>query len=203
MLELDHIAVAGETLGAATAHVEDCLGQPMGPGGQHAHFATHNRLLGMEPALYLEAIAIDPTVPRPPYARWFGLDAFRGAPRLDKWILRTDDLDAAIHALPMAGEAVALSRGNLRWSMAVPRDGMLPFDGLFPALIQWHSDTPPGLSLAKPALSMSGLTVRHPEAEALRALLDPYLDAPLVSFETGAPGLEATLQSLGRTVTLR
>ena len=35
-----------------------------------------------------------------------------------------------------------LSRGDLRWQMAVPGDGILPFDNMFPALMQWHSPHP-------------------------------------------------------------
>ncbi|MFW2542065.1 VOC family protein [Primorskyibacter sp. 2E107] len=196
VLELDHIAVAGETLEEAVDHIEARLGRVMWPGGRHTRFATHNALLGLDPQLYIEAIAIDPQAPPPPDARWFGLDRFRGAARLDKWICRVPDLDAALEALPMAGRKVALERGGLRWSMAVPLDGMLPFDGLFPALIQWHGDAPaPGYVLASDGHRLTRLTVAHPEAEALRALLLPHLDAPLVAFETAAePGLRAEIQ---------
>ena len=111
MLTLDHIAVLGETLEEAAHHVEAALGLPMMPGGAHARFGTHNRLLGLAPALYLEAIAIDPAAPPPGHPRWFGLDAFAGPARLDKWICRVDDLGAVLEALPMAG---ALQRLPLR-----------------------------------------------------------------------------------------
>jgi hypothetical protein len=194
MLLLDHIAVAASTLEAGVAHVEQVLGTRMGPGGRHARFGTHNRLMGLEPGLYLEAIAVDPDAPQPADARWFGLDAFAGPPRLDKWILRCDDLAAALSALPMAGRPVALSRGDLAWTMAVPEDGMLPFDGLFPALLEWHVDRPPGAALPASGCRLERLVVRHPEAGALEALLAPMLDAPLVRFESAeAPGLAAEL----------
>ena len=92
MFELDHIAVAGETLAEAVAHSEAALGIPIGPGGQHTHYATHNRLVGLADGLYFEAIAADPSQPKPTYPRWFGLDAFQGPTRLDKWILRCEDI---------------------------------------------------------------------------------------------------------------
>ncbi len=202
MLVLDHIAVLGETLAEAAAHVEDVLGQPMNPGGAHGRFGTHNQLLGMDPDLYIEAISIDPSAPPPPDARWFGLDAFKGPARLDKWICRVDDLDAALTALPMAGRRLELERGDLRWSMAVPEDGQLPFDGMFPALIQWHSAVPPGKALPAADMRLVQLTVSHPRAMDMAALLAPHLDAPLVSFETGEAGLSAEIALSGEHVTL-
>ena len=194
MLELDHIAVLGGTLAQAVAHVEAALGLSMGPGGRHARYGTHNRLIGLAPQVYLEAIAIDPEAPAPKDARWFGLDSFDGPARLDKWIARVPDIDAAIAALPMAGRRVDLERDGLRWSMAVPPDGELPYDGMFPALIQWHVPVPPGQSLPPNGLRLDALTVKHPQASALETLLTPHLDAPLVRFETTPlPSLTAHL----------
>lgn len=71
MLTLDHIAMVGETLEEAAHAVETALGVAMQTGGQHARFATHNRLLGLADGLYLEAIAIDPGAPQPACPRWF------------------------------------------------------------------------------------------------------------------------------------
>lgn len=203
MLELDHIAVLGETLDEAAAHVERALGVPMVPGGQHERFGTHNRLLGLSPELYIEAIACDPTLAPPADARWFGLDHFSGPPRLDKWVLRCDDIDAALRVLPMAGRPVRLQRGDLAWTMAVPEDGLLPFDGLFPALLQWRSPVPPGKTLAASGLALEGLTVSHPEADALRDLLAPHLDAARIAFQSGAPGLRADIRTPQGSVTLQ
>lgn len=203
MLELDHIAVAGTTLAQAAAHVEAALGLPPGPGGRHARYGTHNRLLGLAEGLYLEAIAIDPEAPAPPDPRWFGLDAFRGPARLDKWICRVPDIDAAIAVLPGAGRRVDLARDALRWSMAVPEDGLLPYDGLFPALIQWHSPVPPGRSLPSCGLRLDRLTLAHPQAEALAALLAPHLrDDRLCFVPAEAPGLGARLSGPSGAVTL-
>ncbi|MFZ7090117.1 VOC family protein [Primorskyibacter sp. 2E233] len=204
MLELDHIAVLGESLEEAVELIERAFGLPMLPGGNHARFGTHNQLLGMAPQLYIEAIAIDPGALPPPDARWFGLDTFLGPAKLNKWICRVPDMDAALEALPMAGRKVELTRGALSWTMAVPLDGELPFDGMFPAFIQWLGDVPaPGKAMSSGSLELKALTVRHPEAAALGALLEPLLDAPLVRFEQAEePGLAARIAVDGEEIVL-
>ena len=105
-------------------------------------------------------------------------------------------MDAALNALPMAGKPVDLERGRLRWVMSVPEDGRLPYDGVFPALIEWKSPVPAGAILSASGTQLEKLEVIHPEAKALEALLGPHLDAPLVSFVSGPkPGLRAELRT--------
>lgn len=185
MFELDHIAVAGETLEDAVAHSEAALGVPLAAGGQHTHYATHNRLLGLEEGVYFEAIAPDPSQAKPAYPRWFGLDDFKGPARLDKWILRCDDIAAARAAFPEAGERVHLTRGAVSWTMLVPRDGRLPFGGQFPAIIQWHTDTPPGRTLASAGLRLDTLTIHGPDAGDLSARLAPWFEDARVRYHAG------------------
>ncbi|PKQ11156.1 MAG: polyphosphate kinase [Alphaproteobacteria bacterium HGW-Alphaproteobacteria-1] len=191
-MHLDHLAVAGESLDAAAAHLEASLGLPLQPGGAHARFGTHNRLLGLEDGLYLEAIAIDPNAPAPDGPRWFDLDRLQGAPHLRTWIARVDDLDATLTRHPDAGESLALERGDLRWRMAVPPSGVLPFDNLFPALIEWQGTAHPAQRLAPSGARLSRLIVTHPEAAALRAALFDLTD-PRVVIEPGAPALRAEI----------
>ncbi|MCW9043527.1 MAG: VOC family protein [Pseudopelagicola sp.] len=191
---LDHLAVAGETLEAAVAHVEEALGVEMGPGGQHVHFGTHNRLIGLEEGLYLEAIAIDPEAEALPYRRWFALDDFRGGARIGNWICRVDDLEAALRDLPDgAGQPVDLARGDLRWRMAVPPDGRLPCDGAFPAVIQWQVETLPGDSLPGKGVRLERFEIAHPEAQWLRDVVP--LDDARVVFVEGAPQMQATFDT--------
>ncbi|MHA6324043.1 VOC family protein [Roseivivax sp. CAU 1753] len=203
MLRLDHIAVLGTTLKDAADHCAAAFGAPLGPGGQHAVFATHNRLLGLADGLYVEAIAIDPDAPKPDRARWFGLDAFSGPPRLARWIARVPDMAQALAVLPEAGAPVALQRGGLSWVMAVPASGLTPFDGLFPALIEWKNPKPAGDLLPSSGWSLQTLTIWHPEATRLSDRLAPHLDAPRVRFEDGPCGLRATLTGQGREICLR
>lgn len=196
MMELDHLVVAGETLEEAAVHTELALGSVLQPGGRHLTFGTHNRLMGLGQGQYLEAIAIDPSLPAPDFPRWFGLDSFKGPARLDKWVCRVTDIEAALAALPMAGRPIELQRDALRWTMAVPEDGVLPFDGVFPALIQWHGATMPGLTLTSQGFSLEQLDVLHPEAEALEALLAPFLIAPKVRFvQASSAALRANIKT--------
>ena len=182
MITFDHFAVSGPDLAAASAHVEAALGLSTVPGGEHVHFGTHNRLMGLGRD-YLEAIATDPAADTLPYPRWFDLDRFTGAPRLTNWICRTDDLDATLSALSVdAGTPVALSRGELRWRMAVPADGILPFDGAFPALIEWEDSAHPATRLPDSGARLKQFEIGHPEADALAALLAPILDDPRIRF---------------------
>lgn len=197
-MELDHIAVAGETLAEATAHVETALGVSLQQGGEHAVFHTHNTLLGLADGLYLEAIAINPVAPLPERPRWFDLDRFSGQARLTNWICRCDDLDATLAALPEGyGAPVSLQRGDLRWRMAVPADGVLPFDNCAPALIEWEGDAHPAARLTACGARLAKLTVMHPDAEQLRCVLAPHLSDARVHFETGPAGLEARFEVAG------
>lgn len=186
---LDHLAVAGETLEDASAHVEEALGVRLLEGGKHEKFGTHNRLLGLKDGLYLEAIAIDPQAPNPERTRWFDLDRFEGQPRLTNWICRVPDIEAALSMFPDgAGQPIDLTRGTLCWRMAVPPNGRLPFDNLFPALIQWQGDLHPAQMLQDSLCRLRRLVVSHPDAMALARHLG---DLDQVDFESGPAALLA------------
>ena len=189
MLALDHIAVRADSLQAGREAVEAALGVTLQPGGRHARFGTHNLLLGLDDGLYLEVIAIDPDAAAPDGARWFDLDCFAGCPRPGPWVCRCGDLDTALAQFPQVGRAVALSRSDLRWRMAVPENGALPFDNLFPALIQWQGGRHPAARLAPSGLRLARMTLSHPRAGDLAALLSPVLDDSRLAFVSGAPGL--------------
>ncbi len=194
-MRLDHIAIAGRTLEEAVDWTESSLDVPLQSGGAHQVYGTHNRLLGLEDGVYLEAIASDPSTPPLPYARWFDLDRFEGPPRLSNWICQVPDLDAALVDLPQAGQAIQLSRGALRWRMAVPISGVLPYDNCFPALIEWQTPVHPSAVLTDHGCRLQRLTVSHPKAEALRNNLAPHLEGGVVRFETGPCGLSAEIET--------
>lgn len=171
MLTFDHIAIAAETLEAGVEWVESALGVKLAGGGRHDVMGTHNRVMNLGD-IYLEVIAIDPDGATPPQPRWFDLDRFSGAPRLTNWILRCDDLAAAVAAGPAGlGRPMTFTRGEYHWQMAVPADGILPFDNAHPALIQWLNARHPVQSLPDIGVRLKTLTVAHPQAEALRAAL--------------------------------
>ncbi len=190
MLRLDHLAVSALTLAEGVDAVEATLGLRLAGGGQHPLMATHNRLLGLGD-VYLEVIAADPAAPAPAWPRWFDLDHFTGPPRLTNWIAACDDLEAALGAAPEGtGVPVDLARGDLRWRMAVPADGRLPFKGAYPALIQWQGPHP-AARLPDVGARLQRLEVAHPEANGLRAALANFADPRVVI----VPGAEKMLRA--------
>ncbi|MEM7319555.1 MAG: VOC family protein [Pseudomonadota bacterium] len=194
-MELDHIAISGVTLEEASDYVETALGVVLQPGGKHDAFGTHNRLLGLADGLYLEAIAADPSAPAPDRPRWFDLDNFSGPARLTNWVCRVSDLDKALAELPLdVGAPMALSRGDLRWQMAVSETGLLPFDNLCPALISWQGDLHPAAMLADRGCRLRRLIVSHPEARKLNHMLG---NLSHVVFEAGPHGLRAEFDTPG------
>lgn len=192
-MRLDHLAVTATDLDAGTAVVEAALGVRLVPGGQHPNMATHNRLLGLGD-IYLEVIAPDPALPRPPHPRWFRMDERTGT-KLTNWICAVDDLDAALAAAPPGtGIATPLSRGAYRWRFAVPPDGRLPFDDAHPALIQWQGSLHPARALPDSGVRLAQLTIGHPQAATLRAAL-AGLDDPRLAITEGPAHLRATFHT--------
>ncbi|MEP5760110.1 MAG: VOC family protein [Litoreibacter sp.] len=197
LLTLDHLALSCTQLDAGTLHVEQKLGVPVLSGGKHALMGTHNTLLGLQNNLYFEVIAIDPEAPPPKRPRWFNLDAFDGPPRLTNWIFRTPDLRAALETLPEGfGTPVSFERGDLRWQMAVPDDGILPWGGWAPAIIQWEGDMHPTQALSAADVTIEQITLKHPQAEDIAQCLAPLMPRDTALFEiSDAPALEARMQA--------
>lgn len=157
-LALDHLAIAAETLDSGIAWARETLGVEPDAGGAHPMMGTHNRLLSLGPSEYLEIISIDAGAPAPPRPRWFGLDSFRGDPRLVGWVARGTDI-----ASPLGTTLTAASRGDLRWQIAIPDDGKLQGGGALPMLIDWQGGPHPserlpdrGLRLMRLELSLDG-----------------------------------------------
>ena len=191
-LRIDHIAISCSDLAEGAEVVEAAVGVPLAPGGRHALMGTHNRLLGLGDT-YLEVIAIDPDAPAPPVPRWFDLDRFSGPPRLTNWIVATDDLDAALHDAPEgSGAPVSVARGDLSWRMAVPGDGRLPFDGAYPALIQWNGPHHPTQRLPDSGLRLRALEIAHPDADALRRALKGMADPRVTIVRSAVKAMRAT-----------
>ncbi|MDE0590195.1 VOC family protein [Halocynthiibacter sp. C4] len=203
-LEIDHFAIAAETLAEGVEYVQDTLGVTLSDVGHHAKMGTHNRLLSLGPSVYLEVIAIDPEAKPPMFPRWFDLDHFRGAPRLTNWICRTTNLPAALELGPEgSGEPMEFVRGNFHWHMGVPANGVLPYGGAFPAMISWHGDAHPCARLEDQECRLEALTLGHPEAPNLAATLAAYHITPEVQIETsGRPKLRLEVQTPSGTKVL-
>lgn len=180
MFHLDHIAIASSSLAEGTTWVEEKLGVSMVPGGEHDRFGTHNTLLGLADGLYLEVIAKNPNAASTGRATWFGLDTFRGQPRLANWICAGKSLS---HAPAVAGTPQSLTRGELKWDITVPDDGSLPDSGGFPTLIAWGDGVPhPSTVLPASGCRLVSWEVLHPEATRLRQIVP--IDDDRVTFTT-------------------
>ncbi len=101
-LLIDHLVICSSTLAEGTAWLEDQLQVTMHPGGTHPALATHNSLLRIGEASYLEVIAPNPTLPDPCRPRWFELDEpiQNAAAKFRSWVARTSDL-AATHRISL------------------------------------------------------------------------------------------------------
>ncbi len=196
MLRLDHLAISAQSLHDGVEAVEAALGVKLAGGGQHPHMSTHNRLLGLGD-VYLEVIAADPSVLPPTWPRWFDLDNFSGPPRLTNWVAGCENINAALAASPAGtGRPVDLQRGGYRWKMAVPANGKLPFDGAFPALIQWEGTLHPAQRLPESLVRLTRLEIAHPDAAGLQdALARLFLDPQVVITSGPAKALRATFDT--------
>lgn len=199
----DHLVFASTALRDGVRAAEESLGLPLGPGGRHELMGTRNRLLRLGAGEYLEAIAVDPDAPKPDRPRWFDLDRFSGLPRIVGWVIRCDDLEAALAAAPPGtGASMRFSRDDLSWRMAVPDDGRLPFDGAFPALIRWDGPRHATDRLPEAGCVLSALHIRHPEPDALTTALAALVGDSRISVAHGPEtAIRAEIETpLGRRI---
>jgi hypothetical protein len=170
---LDHLVVTAPTLAIGTEYVRETLGVVPEPGGEHVRMGTHNCVLKLGDATYLEVIAVDPAAPAPPQPRWFELDEEESSEvtRLATWVVRTNDIKAALVASPVvSGYATPMSRGQLNWTITIPRNGSLPLQGVAPTMIQWREAHPAG-AMKDSGCSLIRLEGFHPRAEKVGAML--------------------------------
>lgn len=227
--QIDHLVVAAKTLALGVQWCEATLGVTPGPGGEHAQYATHNRLFKIatpaHPLAYLEIIAIDPQAKRPADTaarRWFDLDdaalqaAIAGEPRLVHFVASTDDIQAARIALKTQGIDPGLAmhanrhsrRGVLQWQITVREDGQRLFNGALPSLIQWGKPDAaeplrlhPRNSLPRSGVTLQSIKLVHPSAAKLQAACEA-IGLTGMAIDTGPADLIATLHTPKGTVEL-
>ena len=178
MIALDHVTLGTSSLDVGAASIRSVLGIEIPPGGKHPDMSTHNRVVNVGDACFLELIAIDPDAPAVPHKRWFGLDdpgviaRIATAPRGVGWVVRTDALDRHIAASPVElGEARRMSRGERTWRLTVPAAGAMPYDGLVPAFIEWSPGPHPSSGMQFLGPTLEAIEMRHPQADAVRGVL--------------------------------
>jgi hypothetical protein len=167
---LDHLVVIAPSLAAGAQFVARALGVTPGPGRKHPHMGSHNLLLSLGTAVYLEVAATDPEAGPISRPRWFGLDDLTDTspPRLAAWVAGTDDLGPGSDDL---GRAETMQRAGRTWQMTVMPDGRPPMSGAAPVLIQRSGHVHPAAALAPSGLRFRQLRIEHPDAEKVRALL--------------------------------
>jgi Glyoxalase-like domain len=190
---LDHITVTAFSLEAGAAFVAETLGVTPQAGGEHPRMATHNLLLRLGDAQFLEVIAPNPAAPQPLRPRWFALDSLttQSPPSLSTWVVRTSNIHAAVDvASEPLGNIEPMRRGALDWLITIPADGSVPLGGAAPALIEWDTDVHPAAKLEDKGISLAKLEIIHPNPDRVSRLLSSLaLEAPVsvVLAPCGAP----------------
>ena len=172
--ELDHLVVTAPDLGTGADFIRRSLGAIPQGGGEHPRMGTHNCFVRLGERLYLEVIAADPEAARPGRPRWFQLDQRESvrACRLATWVVRTDDIRAAVAASPVAlGSVEPMSRGALSWLITIPADGSLPLEGVAPTLIEWPAGPHPADTLQDTGCRLLSLEGFHPRPEEVSGVL--------------------------------
>jgi hypothetical protein len=171
---LDHITVTAPSLAAGAAHIAHSLGVQPQTGGEHPRMGTHNLLLRLGDALFLEVIAVNPAATAPARPRWFALDDITpdSPPRLATWVVRSQNIHASAQsACADLGAIESMTRGTLNWLITIPEDGTVPMQGVAPALIEWQTDVHAASRLEDKGLSLAGLEIHHPQAAQVNTLL--------------------------------
>jgi hypothetical protein len=207
MLALDHLVYRVPDLEAGIEDLEGRLGVRATKGGQHARWGTHNALIALGEASYLELLAPDPSVRPPAGERPLGLDHLAVA-GLATWACRASDLESTIGLARSQGvEMGPILEGSRRrsdgssltWRLAGFENSRL--DGLVPFLIDWgRSPHPAGTAPAGCALLE--LRAEHPEAARIQGVLGA-LGLPIRVDSGPEPGLIATIQGPRGPVELR
>lgn len=186
-LHLDHLTVIAPSLAEGVAHVRTCLDLDVPFGQRHAYMGTHNHLLQLGGAVYLEIVALDPEGRAPGRPRWFGLDdqagvrrAWEEGRRLRGWVARTDDIDAVLAGREtIFGRRVALPFDAPAFDFAIPDDGSLPGDGAYPSLIHRRGKARSMATMADLGARLQVITLESPNPAAILRLYDAFaIDTP-------------------------
>lgn len=178
MPTLDHLSVIAPSLKEGVEHVRACLGIDVPFGRKHASMGTHNHLLRLGDAVYLEVIAIDENAPPIGGPRWFDLDnrtavrkAWGEGRRLRGWVASTDHFDRHIceHA-SIYGQKREFQGSASSYFFSIPEDGSLPMNGVAPSLIDRQGKSPSFSLEAEKGCKLIDFSLEHPDAEKVRAL---------------------------------
>lgn len=179
---IDHLLWAVLDLDDGMADIERRCGVAPQVGGRHPGIGTHNALLGLGDACYLEIIALDPSQ-----------DVISGLgqglvglqrPKLLTWCAAAEDL-AAVAA---RARDLGLSPSPITAMQRRRPDGELlswrllfleghDFGPTVPFFIDWRGSEHPSRSVA-PGCRLDALVLGHPRPEPLQRLCEQLLPTP-------------------------
>lgn len=178
MPTLDHLSVIAPSLEEGLVHLREQLDLELPFGRKHVHMSTHNHLLRLGGAVYLEVIAIDPSAPPIAGPRWFGLDDHQkvradwdAGRRLRGWVASTDHFDRHHAKHPsIYGEKRVFQGGASSYFFGVAADGSLPLDGVAPSLIDRQGKSPSLPAEAELGCALLSFELEHPDPEPIAEL---------------------------------
>ena len=197
---IDHIVIGAADLISGTKILETKLNTKFSPGGEHKIMGTHNKLLKLQSDIYLEVIANNPNADKLSRQRWFSLDGARTkekikhSPRVLGWVLEVDNIENTVKKCGYnPGEILQISRGELTWKITVPSNGGLADHGVLPTLIEWPSDQHPSKKLTNSKISLTKLSLFHPEPNKIKNIISNLIESDLIRVSEGSPKIELIL----------
>ena len=185
----DHLVVGAASLDQGVNWVRETFGVEIPRGGEHANMGTHNCVMQIGRAAYLEVIATNPDAPTPDHPRWFGLDdpAVRSVmerqPSLLTWVVNTKDISTLLKQTEFSfGSVEAMSRDDLKWLITIPPGGNVLENGVIPMLIQWQVNEHPASKMAELGCTLEKIEIHHPQPDKIAIVLE----------QIGASGLVQT-----------
>lgn len=203
---LDHLVLGTADLEKGAFWLERFFGVTLSPVGQHLRMGTHNRLLSLGDACYLELISIDPHGGSPFMKRWFGLDTVDvqerivSRPRLLGWVARTTDIEQLSEKTGgLLGGIHSMARNDFRWRITIPDDGYPLEAGLIPNLIQWDSPVHPCQHLPDQGCRFEWMEAAHPHPAKVLYLLGELGESEAMKITPTPPYSGMTLCAYVRT----
>lgn len=202
---IDHLVYATPDLVRGVSEIEALTGVRASPGGKHLAWGTHNCLLALGADIYLEIIAPDPSQPKPPGVRPFGIDSLHRS-RLVTWAVRVAGLEHFTRAVAQrgvnlgevfSGSRVTSDGSILAWQLTSPWT-MLE-SGLIPFFIDWGVSPHPASS-ASAGLALVELRAEHPTPRVLTHTFEvlgvsiPIRQAPTASLVATIAGPKGQIE---------
>ena len=172
-MTLDHLLLAGPDLTVLAQLVEERTGLRAQRGGRHLGHGTHNALLGLGEGRYLELLAPDPGQDGGGFS---DMIAHLASPALHTWCARAgvaDDVARRVKAAGATPRRVPMQRQRadgvrLAWELVFV--DAHDYGPLVPFFIDWQGAPHPAAQLPA-GLELHAVTLEHPDAEGLGALL--------------------------------